>query len=181
MPNIFRFRAVLLQAVLLSVAGVAVAQGPPGRDPDNPPPGHGGVPPGHAKKHGGDDGRGMPPGQAKKYGYDDGRGLPPGHGGIPPGQAKKIFRDQDRANFYVHYRRDADRWRGHARPVFIPGQVIERTYYVQPVPRTYWVNVAPPPPPGYQYGYYEGYVVAYNPTTRVIGDVLDLVAAATGH
>ena len=181
MPKILRFRSVLLQVVLLSVAGVMVAQGPPGRDPDNPPPGHGGIPPGQAKKHVGDDDRGMPPGQAKKYGYDDDRGLPPGHGGIPPGQAKKIFRDQDRDNFYAHYRRDADRWRGHRRPVFVPGQVIERTYYVQPVPTTYWVNVAPPPPPGYQYGYYEGYVVAYNPTTRVIGDVLDLVAAATGH
>jgi hypothetical protein len=161
-------------AVLICVAGALVAQGPPGRDRDNPPPGHGGVPPGQAKKHGGDDDRGMPPGQAKKYGYDDDRRM-------PPGQAKKVFRDQDRANFYARYRRDADRWRGQRRPVFVPGQVIARTYYVQPVPRTYWVGVSPPPPPGYQYGYYEGYVVAYDPTTRVIGDVLDLVAAATGH
>jgi hypothetical protein len=180
-----------IQAVLVCVAGVAVAQGPPGRDRDNPPPGHGGVPPGQAKKHG-DDGRGMPPGQAKKYG-DDGRGMPPGQAkkygedgrGMPPGQAKKYgnfrFRDQDRREFYAHYRGDADRWRGHRRPVFVPGEVIARTYYVQPVPRTYWVNVAPPPPPGYQYGYYEGYVVAYDPTTRVIADVLDLVAAASGR
>jgi hypothetical protein len=37
----------------------------------------------------------------------------------------------------------------------------------------------PPPPPGYQYGYYDGYVVAYDPTTRIIADVLDLVTAAT--
>lgn len=173
-------RALVFGALLSLTCGV-VAQGPQGRDPDNPPPGHGGVPPGQAKKHGGDDDRGMPPGQAKKYGYEDDRGVPPGHGGIPPGQAKKIFREQDRANFYAHYRRDADRWQGHRRPVFVPGQVIERTYYVQPVPRTYWVGVAPPPPPGYQYGYYEGYVVAYNPTSRVIADVVDLVAAATGH
>lgn len=173
MPNILGPRALLLQVVVLCLSGAALAQGPPGRDRDNTPPGHGGVPPGQAKKHGDDD-RAMPPGQAKKYGYDEGRRM-------PPGQAKKVFRDQDRSNFYAHYRRDADRWRGHRRPVFVPGQVIERTYYVQPVPRTYWVGVAPPPPPGYQYGYYEGYVVAYNPTTRVVGDVLDLVAAATGH
>ena len=65
--------------------------------------------------------------------------------------------------------------------MFVPGQVIERTDVVQPVPRTYWVGVAPPPPQGYQYGYYEGYVVAYDPTTRVVADVLDLVAAATGR
>ena len=165
---------VLAGAVLFSLTWAVVAQGPPGRDPDNPPPGHGGVPPGQAKKHGGDDDRGMPPGQAKKYGYDGDRRM-------PPGQAKKVFRDQDRANFYVHYRRDADRWRGHQRPVFVPGQYIERTYVVQPVPRTYWVGVAPPPPPGCQYGYYEGYVVAYDPATRVVADVLDLVAAATGR
>jgi hypothetical protein len=145
------------------------------------------VPPGQAKKHDRGD-QGMPPGQAKKYG-DDGRGMPPGQAkkygyaerGMPPGQAKKVFRDQDRVNFYSHYRRDADRWRGHRRPVFVPGQVIERTYFVQPVPRTYWVGVAPSPPPGYQYGYYEGYVVAYDPTTRVIADVMDIVSATTGR
>jgi len=113
----------------------------------------------------------MPPGQAKKM---DGRGM-------PPGQAKKYFRDQDRGRFYTYYRQDADRWRGRRRPVFVPGQYIARTYVVQPVPQAYWVNVEPPPPPGYQYGYYEGYVVAYSPTTRVIADVLDLVAAATSR
>jgi hypothetical protein len=48
------------------------------------------------------------------------------------------------------------------------------------VPVTYYRGV-PPPPPGYQYGYYEGYVVAYDPTTRVIGDVMDLVGAAMGQ
>jgi hypothetical protein len=135
-------------------------------------PGHGGVPPGQAKKNGGGD-EGMPPGQAKKNGG--------GEKGMPPGQAKKYFRDQDRSHFYSYYQKDVGRWRGHRRPLFVPGQYIARTYVVQPVPRTYWVNVTPPPPPGYQYGYYEGYVVAYNPTTRVIADVLDLVAAASGR
>jgi len=134
-----------------------MAQGPPGRDPDNRPPGHGGV----------------PPGQAKKYGRGD--------KGMPPGQAKKYFRDEDRQHFYSYYRQDADRWRGGRRPVFVPGQYIAREYIVRPVPRAYWVEVAPPPPPGYQYGYYEGYVVAYNPTTRIIADVLDLVAAASSR
>lgn len=27
------------------------------------------------------------------------------------------------------------------------------------------------------YGYYDGYMVAYNPTTRIIADVMDLVSA----
>ena len=60
------------------------------------------------------------------------------------------------------------------------GRVVPREYVIQAVPESYWVG-APPPPPGYQYGYYGGYVVAYNPTTRIVGDVLDLVGAMTGH
>lgn len=145
-----------LTATLFLTAASGIAQGPPGRDPYNPPPGHGGV----------------PPGQAKKQGY----------GGMPPGQAKKYedwrFREEDRDHFYSHYRRDTDRWRGKRRPTFVRGQAIPRGYVIQPVPRSYWQDV-PPPPPGYQYGYYDGYVVSYDPTTRIIADVLDLVNAAT--
>jgi hypothetical protein len=164
----------VLSAFLLATAGIGVAQGPPGQDSYNPPPGHGGVPPGQAKKHGGDDDH-MPPGQAKKYRGDD----------MPPGQAKKYredyrFRGEDRGRFYAHYRSDADQWRGRRRPVFVTGRVVPREYVIQTVPQTYWVG-APPPPPGYQYGYYGGYVVAYNPTTRIVADVLDLVGAVTSR
>jgi hypothetical protein len=136
----------VLSALFLATAGIGVAQGPPGQDPYNPPPGHGGV----------------PPGQAKKY-RDD-----------------YHFHSEDRGRFYAHYRSDADQWRGRRRPVFVTGRVVPREYVSQAVPQTYWVG-APPPPPGYQYGYYGGYVVAYNPTTRIVGDVLDLVAAATSR
>lgn len=87
------------------------------------------------------------------------------------------FRDQDRNQFYSHYRHDADRWRGRNRPHFVRGQVIPRGYAIRPVPQAYWRSM-PPPPPGYQYGYYDGYVMAYNPTTRIVADVLDLVTAA---
>lgn len=162
----------LLGAIFLATSAIGIAQGPPGQDPYNPPPGHGGVPPGQAKKHDRGD---LPPGQAKKQDYDH----------MPPGQAKKYrddyrFQDEDRGRFYAYYRSDADRWRGHKRPVFVTGRAIPSTYVVQVVPQTYWVG-APPPPPGYQYGYYGGYVVAYDPTTRIIADVLDLVGAATGR
>jgi hypothetical protein len=164
----------VLGSFFLAAAGIGVAQGPPGQDPYNPPPGHGGVPPGQAKKHGHDDDQ-MPPGQAKKYREDD----------MPPGQAKKYredyhFRGDDRGRFYAHYRSDADQWRGRRRPVFVTGRVVPRDYVIQTVPQTYWVG-APPPPPGYQYGYYGGYVVAYNPTTRIVADVLDLVAAVASR
>ena len=56
----------VFSSILFATAGICVAQGPPGHDPYNPPPGHGGVPPGQAKKHDHDDDH-MPPGQAKKF------------------------------------------------------------------------------------------------------------------
>lgn len=68
------------------------------------------------------------------------------------------------------------RWRNRRRPSFVPGYVIPRSYYIQPVPSSYWAGM-PPPPPGYMYGYYDGYMVAYDPTTRIIADVMDLVSA----
>jgi hypothetical protein len=99
---------------------------------------------------------------------------------MPPGQAKKFrFREEDRGHFYAHYREDADHWRGRHRPVFVPGHYVPQGYVVQPVPQTYWVGAVPAPPPGYRYGYAGGYIVAYNPTTRIVADVIDLVAAAS--
>ena len=165
----------VFSSILFAMAGICVAQGPPGHDPYNPPPGHGGVPPGQAKKHDHDDDH-MPPGQAKKFREDD-------H--VRHEEAKRYredyhFHGDDRGRFYAHYRSDADQWRYRRRPVFVTGRVVPREYVIQPVPQTYWVS-EPPPPPGYQYGYYGGYVVAYNPTTRIVADVLDLVGAATGH
>lgn len=152
-------KRLALGTFLLATAAISIAQGPPGHDPYNPPPGHGGIPPGQAKKHGYDH---IPPGQAKKYRND------------------YHFEHDDRGRFYSHYRSDADRWRGHRRPVFVTGRAIPMGYAVRPVPQSYWVGT-PPPPPGYHYGYYGGYVVAYDPTTRVIADVLDLVSAATSR
>ena len=160
-----RFRHLATSALLIALtAPVLIAQ----HDDHDDNHGHGGTPPGHAKKYDHDDhdrgrdDRGLPPGQAKHV--DEGRAL-------PPGQAKKYFRDEDRDRYYSHYRADVDRWRGRPRPVFVVGQPIARTYVVQPVPQSMW---AAPPPPGYIYGYYGGYMVAYNPSSRIIGDVLDL-------
>lgn len=147
-----RFRHFAMFALLLTLSASLIAQGKHDRD-DHDNPGHGGMPPGQAKHM--EEGRRMPPGQEKHY-----------------------FRDEDRDRFYAHYRVDADRWRGRRRPVFVVGQPIVRTYVVQPVPRSVWVNMAPPPP-NCQYGYYGGYVVAYNPATRVVADVMDIVGAVT--
>lgn len=85
------------------------------------------------------------------------------------------FQNGDRDRFARHYQSDANRWRNrHDRPRFSRGQAIPRNYVIRPVPTSYYRG-APPPPPGYRYGYYDGYVVTYNPTTRIIADVLDLI------
>jgi hypothetical protein len=160
-----RLRTLALCALVLTTGWTLQAQGHQDRD-------HQDGPPGQAKKHDHGD-KGMPPGQAKKYGDSD--------RGMPPGQAKKYFRDDNRGDFYRYYHQDTDRWRARRRPMFVPGQVMAPGYTVRVVPRSVWVNMVAPPPPGYQYGYYGGYVVAYNPTTRIIADVLDLVSATQGR
>lgn len=87
-------------------------------------------------------------------------------------------RDRGRDFHFDEHHRDADHWRDRRDRVhFMRGERIPYSVRVQPVPMTYYQDV-PPPPPGYRYGYYEGYVVAYDPTTRMVGDVLDLVGTA---
>jgi hypothetical protein len=46
--------------------------------------------------------------------------------------------------------------------------------YLQPVPPDVY-GYLPPPPPGYQMGYYDGYVVVYDPITYFITNLIDLM------
>ena len=151
MQVVSRFRLLALCALLTSAACAATAQGAPHQDQDRDHPGG----PDRAAE-----GRPAPRGQAQ-------------------GQDNRRFRDDDRGRYYSHFQGDADQWRGRQRPAFAPGQRIAPQFAVRPVPRSFWAKT--PPPPGYRYGYYGGYVVLYNPTTRIIADVLDLVGAANGH
>lgn len=88
------------------------------------------------------------------------------------------FRPEDRDQFRGHYQSSVNRYQNHPdnRRMWSAGQQLSSTDVrrFQPVPRSYYNNV-PPPPPGYRFGYYNGNVYAYNPTTRIIADVLDLV------
>jgi hypothetical protein len=180
-------RFVFAAAIIFSVAAVGFAQGPPGHDRDNAPPGHGGVPPGQAKKYAEDhDHHDWDHDHHEVHAHDydhhdhDYDHHPEHHDHVPPGQAKKYeyrWRDEDRARFYSHYHTDAERWRGRKRPVFVMGQPIPQGYVVSAVPASYWVG-APPPPPGFRYGYYGGYMVAYDPATRVVADVKDLISVS---
>jgi Ni/Co efflux regulator RcnB len=90
------------------------------------------------------------------------------------------FRDQDKQQLQSHYKSDVNRYHAHpeGRPQFSRGQRAPDNVRFQPVPSSYRRGM-PAPPSGYQYGYSNGYVVAYNPTTRIIGDAIDLVDAAT--
>ena len=163
--NQLKFGRKMLQAafipVLIAAVSTGVAQGPPqghGDDRDHP------------EYH--DNGN--------HNGQDNGRHNGQGNG-YHNGQDFR-FHEDDRRHFEPHYQKDVDHWRhnSHNRPQFVRGQRIPTSYRFQPVPRSYYGEV-PPPPPGYQYGYSDGYVVAYDPTTRVIADVLDLVGATLNH
>jgi hypothetical protein len=124
--------------------------------------------------------------------YDSQPNRPNGRGdrdrdGVPnrfdrtPNRPDWHFDQGRRDQFNRYYRNDAMRWRNNSRrPNFTPGYVIPRNYAIRAVPRAYWNGMAAPPP-GYQYGYYDGYVVAYNPTTRIIADVMDLVAGLSNR
>jgi len=161
--------------VLVAAVGVGMAQGNSGHDRDDHRDDH------HDNGNRGDDQRGDN-GHGKKGHEDKGR--------KDKGREDKDrdnnghdndyqFREQDRQNFESHYDKDVRRWRQNpqGRAQFVRGQRIPDTYQFQVVPSSYYRDI-PPPPPGYRYGYHDGYVVAYNPTTRIIADVLDLVTAA---
>jgi Ni/Co efflux regulator RcnB len=91
------------------------------------------------------------------------------------------FRPEDRGHFSSHYQGNIRNWQKHPdrRHHVRPGEHLPSDYRsrLKPVPQSYY-RTLPPAPPGYRFGYYDGYVVAYNPTTQIIADVLDLVDAA---
>ena len=62
------------------------------------------------------------------------------------------------------------------RPTFRVGMYFPYAYIgaIQPVPPSMWGSL-PPIPPGYAVGYYDGYVVVYDPVTYWIVGVIDLM------
>jgi Ni/Co efflux regulator RcnB len=94
------------------------------------------------------------------------------------------FRAEDGQRFASHYRGNVEQVRKHPdrRHHIRAGEPLPSDFrgHLKAVPQSYYQYV-PPPPPGYRLGYYDGYVVAYNPTTQIVADVLDLVNAAVNH
>jgi Ni/Co efflux regulator RcnB len=85
------------------------------------------------------------------------------------------FRSQDKSKLQQHYRaahhqtavRNAHRWawrRGENLPAGWQGQV-------EPLPQED-ITLLAPPPPGYEFGYYNGWAIVYDPNTGVILDAV---------
>ncbi|HZD76106.1 MAG TPA: hypothetical protein VE218_03810 [Acidobacteriaceae bacterium] len=103
-------------------------------------------------------------------------GRPPQWGRPPNSRPSYSFRPTDRdrlRGYYAARMRAINRAR---RPVFTVGGYYPYADigYLQPLPPDVY-GYLPPPPPGYQMGYYDGYVVVYDPITYFIVNLIDLL------
>ena len=97
-------------------------------------------------------------------------------GQLPTGEATVLWCPNDRDYLRRYYYRNLGYInRGH-RPIFIIGGYIPYGYrgYFTPLP-PHLIGYFPPPPPGYVFGYFQGYVVLYNPATYSILNFVDLL------
>jgi hypothetical protein len=92
------------------------------------------------------------------------------------GRPSYQFRSQDTGRLRQHYQGGFGRIDRSHRPQFARGGYVSRTYWgdFQPVPSSLLVYL-PAVPAGYAIGYYDGYVVVYDPTTYLIVAVLDIL------
>jgi hypothetical protein len=101
---------------------------------------------------------------------------PPQWGRPPQNRPNYAFRPNDRGwlrNYYRHRLGYINRGR---RPIFRIGGYfpLGDIAYLSALPPDAY-GYLPPPPPGYQMGYFDGYVVVYDPITYFIANVIDLL------
>lgn len=107
-------------------------------------------------------------------------GPPPGHeqhrGGDHGPDQRYDFRDADRDQLRRHYDGDLKRIDRNHRPDFHAGQPVPSAYRgkIKPLPQNVRRDL-PPPPRGYQMGYYGGYAVVYDPVSFTILQVMDIL------
>lgn len=95
----------------------------------------------------------------------------------PRANAHYHFRQQDAAKLRQHYQAQLAHVDRANRPHVVSGGTIPTTYvtYIQPVPQDVIVYVEPPPP-GYEIGFLDGYIIVYDPNTFLVLDVIDLLS-----
>ncbi len=103
-------------------------------------------------------------------------GRPPQWGHRPTNRPSYSFRSNNRAYLHRYYLRSLAGINRANRPRFVMGGFFPYAYipYISPLPPTVY-GYLPPPPPGYSMGYYQGYVVVYDPVTYFIANVIDLL------
>ena len=101
---------------------------------------------------------------------------PPQWGRPPQYHLPYQFRPNDWDYLYRYYGRNLGYINRARRPVFTVGGFLPWGYYqyITPLPPNVF-GYLPPPPPGYQMGYFNGYVVVYDPRTGFILNVIDLL------
>jgi hypothetical protein len=103
-------------------------------------------------------------------------GRPPQWGRPPQHRASYSFRSTDRNRLRTYYSPRMGEINRANRPVFNVGAYYPYAdiEYLQPVSQDVYGDL-PPPPPGYQMAYYDGYVIVYDPITYFIAAVIDLL------
>ncbi len=104
------------------------------------------------------------------------QGRPPQWGRPPQHRSSYSFRPSDRDRLRSYYAARMRAINRANRPRFAVGGYYpyDDITYLQPVPQDVY-GYLPPPPPGYQMGYYDGYVVVYDPVTYFIANLVDLL------
>jgi hypothetical protein len=161
----------------------------PGPQPGRPNPGGGNNRPQPGKPGGSQPGRPNPgnrpqpgrpqPGRPQPGRPQPGRpspGRPPQWGRPPQNRPSYNFRPNDRSYLHRYYLRSLANINRANRPVFAIGGFFPFAYipYLTDLPPAVY-GYLPPPPPGYSMGYYDGYVVIYDPVSYYIANVIDLL------
>jgi hypothetical protein len=101
---------------------------------------------------------------------------PPQWGRPPQNRPSYHFRPTDNAYLRRYYRNRLISINRARRPIFTIGGFFPfgDIQYLSALPPDVY-GYLPPPPPGYQMGYFDGYVVVYDPLTYFIANVIDLL------
>ena len=105
-----------------------------------------------------------------------GPGRPPQWGRPPQNRPSYRFRPNDRGILLRFFGARLAYINRARRPQFLVGSYIPYgdLQYLTPLSPSLY-STLPPPPPGYQAAYFDGYVVVYDPFTGFIADVVDLL------